>query len=292
MITSRDSLLQTGMNDVLRNVLKNSLERPQYNWIQERANTLLESVSFKDFYIGYTLIKQKLGDRSPELSDPENNKFATYLSDKGVSLSDVGRMYLLSELLDKKGGEYEEAVVKLIEVADAEELAVFLKFIAFLPSPEIFRNTAAQALRTNIEPVFDAIALRNPYGRFYFNDQQWNQMYLKAAFMQRPLLQIEGVEERANTELSRIISDYAHERWAASRDIDPHIWRPAGFKPAEKTYADMKYLMEDGSAVEMKAAVLVCESSQDPALRSLIGDKQEWLKQIHDGTLNWNNLKL
>lgn len=292
MITSRDSLVQAGMNDVLRDVLKNSLERSQYNWMQERINTLLETVSFRDFYIGYTLIKQKLGDRSPELSDPGNNKFATYLSYKGVSLSDVGRMYLLSELLNKKGGDYQEAVVKLIEVADAEELAVFLKFIAFLPSPEIFRNTAAQALRTNIEPVFDAIALRNPYGRFYFNEQQWNQMYLKAAFMQRPLLQIEGVEERANTELSRIISDYAHERWAASRDIDPHIWRPVGFKPAESTYADMKYLMEDGSAVEMKAAVLVCESSQDPALRSLIGEKQEWLKQMHDGTLNWNNLKL
>ena len=149
-----------------------------------------------------------------------------YLKKQNAKLIEVARIYLLTKILVEKEAVFKAKVQNLIQVADISELETFLKYLIVLPNAENYHFAAVEALRTNITTVFDAIAMNNPYPKKYFNDQQWNQMYLKAAFMQRDLSEIIGVDERANKDLARIISDYAHERWAASRTIDPGFWRP------------------------------------------------------------------
>lgn len=291
MITSRDSLVQAGMADVLEKILNSDLDTAQHQWFQERLRTVLASPSAKDLYMFYTLTGQHLGKRPVNLSGLEEHSISEYLRLHQMNLAEAGRICLLLKALDRHPEAYQKAVQKLIEIADGNELITFLKYLVFLPEPERYRHTATEALRTNIVPVFDAIALNNPYPRLYFNEQQWNQMYLKAAFLQRPLLEIEGVEERANRELSRIVSDYAHERWAASRAIDPHIWHTVGYAPGPDTLDDLRHLTEQGSDAEVKAAVLVAASSPDNALGALADAHPEILELIKNNTLNWNNLK-
>ena len=290
MNTSHDSLVHSGIPDELEKTLKSLKGHDQIRWFTYKLKGLLENPSAREFYLTYTLIHQKFGDLSVAFQDKADQNVV--LKKYGMTPEEAFRLLLLYEVLKRAPDYYADAVRKLIEVADKNELITFLKFLDLLPEAERFCDAAVQALRTNIEPVFDAIALRNTYPQKYFNQQQWNQMYLKAAFMQRPLLEIEGVEERANNELSRIISDYAHERWAASRNIDPRIWRPVAICPVESTVADMQHLLTNGSEEEVNAAVLVCTRSQDPQLNDLVAEQKERKERIAKGTLNWNNLNL
>ncbi|MGB5691433.1 MAG: EboA domain-containing protein, partial [Flavobacteriaceae bacterium] len=125
----------------------------------------------------------------------------------------------------------------------------------------------------------------------YFNEQQWNQMYLKAAFMQLNLGQIMGVEKRANAELARIISDYAHERWAASRDIDPMIWRPVSLYLNDELLADMDHLLKsDQPSENIAAALCCCHSSSKEALELLESVMPELYHSASNNELNWNQL--
>src|SRR5690606_4422676 len=132
------------------------------------------------------------------------------------------------------------------------------------------KHVAVDTLITNITPVFDAISLNNPYPALYFDDKQWNQMYLKAAFMQRDLSAIVDIEKRANKELARIISDFAHERWAASRDITPYFWKPVGRFLDDILMDDMKKLFKSTNEKEQMAAALSCAVSDNNNAKALL----------------------
>jgi hypothetical protein len=181
-------------------------------------------------------------------------------------------------------------VGNLIQVADTGELETFLKFLILLPNAKEYHQVGVEALRTNIGIIFDAIALNNPYPSQYFNDQQWNQMYLKAAFMQRSLGKIVDVEKRANRDLARIISDYAHERWAASRDIDPMFWRPVTGFLEGVLLQDMEHLFKSKDKIENLAAALCCYYSDQPDAVKLLDGYTDLKKKVANKAITWDNL--
>ncbi len=176
-------------------------------------------------------------------------------------------------------------------MADTRELETFLRYLVLLPKPDFFRNTAVEALRTNIATIFDAISMENPYPAKYFNDQQWNQMYLKAAFMERDLSKIQSIDERANKDLARIISDYAHERWAASRKIDPMFWRPVSKFIDDVLLADMERLLASDNSAENRAGALCCFHSENEKAQALLDDYPVIKDEIASEKINWNTLK-
>ena len=94
---------------------------------------------------------------------------------------------------------------------------LYIRVWPLLPYPEHFIDLAIDGLRSNITSVFNAIALHNPYPADYFAEAAWNQMVLKAVFVDSPLSHIQGLDARANDKLARMLGDYAHERWAAGR---------------------------------------------------------------------------
>jgi hypothetical protein len=221
----------------------------------------------------------------------DDRELQAYLEVQHATLQQIGRIYLLYKVLEAKEAFFKAKVANIIEVADKSELETFLKFLVLLPHPENYKVQAVEALRTNISTVFDAIALNNPYPALYFNEQQWNQMYLKAAFMQQNLNEIVQVEKRGNKELARIISDYAHERWAASREIDPCFWRPVSNFMDDKILKDMKRLFSSDDIAERKAAALCCYHSNSNEAKTLLTGFPELLKGIENGSITWDNIK-
>ncbi len=76
-----------------------------------------------------------------------------------------------------------------------------------------------------MKPVFEAVAHRNPYPSETFTEDAWNQMVVKAFFMGSTLWPIQGLDERANPRLARMLVGLAQERWAAQRPVSGELWR-------------------------------------------------------------------
>ena len=271
-------------------LVRANLAEDTYAWLQTRLNETLEARSAKDLFMTYSMLSSKVPDRDPLIMTLQESPFNSYLIRQHARILDLARVYVLMRVLEEDPDYFTPKVATLIQVADTNELAAFLKYLVFFPNHEAFKNVAVEALRTNIATVFDAIALNNPYPAAFFNDQQWNQMYLKAAFMQRDLSLIMGVDERANAELTRIISDYAHERWAASRDIDPMFWRPVGGFLNESLLSDMERLFQSDDLREQYAAALCCHQSENPKAKELLDSYPEIKETLTSGNFGWESI--
>ena len=271
-------------------VVRANLSEDTYGWLQTRLNETMEAQSARELFMMYSMLSSRITDRDPLILTLQESPFNSYLIRQHARILELARVYVLMRVLEENPDYFTSKVATLIQVADTNELAAFLKYLVFLPRHEAFKNVAVEALRTNIATVFDAIALNNPYPAAYFNDQQWNQMYLKAAFMQRDLSLIIGVDERANEELTRIISDYAHERWAASRSIDPMFWRPVGGFLNEALLVDMERLFRSEDIREQQAAALCCSQSDHPRAKELLDSNPGLKETLNSGQLGWESL--
>ena len=98
-----------------------------------------------------------------------------------------------------------------------------LQSLSLLPRPARFIDTAVEACRTNVRQVFEAIACENAYPADIFPAPNFNQMVLKALFMEVPLSRVEGLSQRITPELVRMARGYASERAAAGRTIPADI---------------------------------------------------------------------
>lgn len=261
------------------------------NWLKDKINLIVENQSAKDLYLTYSLIPSKV-DLVDDLKFSSNiSDLNSYLSVQKANSQQITRIYLLCKVLQADRAFFTPKVAKLIEVADTGELETFLKFIIVLPNPEEYKNTAVEALRTNISTVFNAIAHNNPYPTQFFDDQQWNQMFLKTAFMQGDLSAILDIDKRANKDLARIISDYAHERWAAGRDIDPDFWRPVAKFLGDALFKDMERLLKSNNSVENRAGALCCYYSENQEAKNLLIGHQNLIQQIENKDLSWETIK-
>ncbi len=276
----------------LKLIVYETLHEATTDWIDEKIDIIIAKESAKDLYLTYSLLSHKIiADKLLDVKNIDNENLRKYLSIQSATILQLARIYLLSKVLEENSGYFQSKVANLIQVADKAELETFLKFLILLPNPENYKQAAVEALRTNIATVFDAISAHNPYPSAYFNDQQWNQMYLKAAFMQQDLSRILNIDKRANADLSRIISDYAHERWAASREVDPLFWRPVGGFLDDGLLKDMKRLLQSDNPVENTVGALCCFKSDTPNAKALLNEYPDLREAAAQGKINWSNVK-
>ncbi|MBU2902878.1 EboA domain-containing protein [Maribacter dokdonensis] len=275
----------------IQNILNTYGAPDSVAWLKGKIESLKENKSSKDLFMTYSLLNVKFDAANVISFDALDTTSSRYLSGHKATMLQVSRIYFLAEVLSQDIEFYTPKVANIIQVADTGELETFLKYLVLLPNPEAYKQTAVEALRTNIATIFDAISLNNPYPAEYFNDQQWNQMFLKAAFMERDLSQIASIDERANEDLARIISDYAHERWAAGRKIDPLFWRPVSKFLNEQLLGDMKTLLNSDDVIENLAGALCCYYSENEKALALLNGKPELKHKIADGHTTWNTIK-
>lgn len=116
-----------------------------------------------------------------------------------------------------------EAALAVYDAGDAAEQRSWLRGVFLLPSPEQYIPQVIDACRTNILPVFEAVATHNPFPAAFLPERNFNQMVLKALFNSVPLAHIVGLGRRRNAELARMAGDYADERRAAGRTVPADI---------------------------------------------------------------------
>ena len=187
------------------------------------------------------------------------------------TLDQLVRVYLLIHLAEKEDGK--ARIDTLFDTAEMNELVALYRALPALKMPEIWLQRATDAVRSNMGPVFDAIAFGNPYPFHYFSELAWNQLVLKCIFNDKSIHLIEGLDERANQALANTLADFAHERWAAGRRVPSQVWRLTRNFQTETKEQDLKRLVESADPNDRKAAELVLQNSPLEAWKVL--EKEE-----------------
>ena len=186
-----------------------------------KERTLFTSFSAVPRYFG----KEKLNLSIAELQEAQ--ELITGWIPVDWSCDGVGRTLLLLSFPHEDSNNYVATLDKIVASADVGEAIAFYQSLSLLPDPEQFQLRAAEGIRTNMTAVFNAVALNNPYPAKYLNDLAWNQMVLKALFVGSSLNGIYGLNMRNNQQLSQMLIDYARERLAANRTVNPQLWELA-----------------------------------------------------------------
>ena len=141
-----------------------------------------------------------------------------------------------------------------------------------------------------MQPIFEAVAHRNPYPRIEFDENAWNHMVLKALFIGSKLDPIQGLDERANAALMRMLCDYAHERWAAGRPVSPELWRCVGRFADDAALTDLGRVLETGGLAERQAAALALTDSASPRAKEFLARVPELARGAAAGKPGWTAL--
>lgn len=173
------------------------------------------------------------------------------------TLDQVARLAILTQLDEKQ-------VDLLFETAEMQEAVALTKALPYLANQTNFLLRATDAVRSNMGPVFDAIAFGNTYPKDYFSEAAWNQLVLKCIFNDKAIHQIMGLDERANEQLAITLSDFAHERWSASRRVPSQVWRLIPRFMNDTLRADVEKLAHSENPSDVLAASLVKQEANIP----------------------------
>jgi hypothetical protein len=184
------------------------------------------------------------------------------------SLDQTARAWLLLVAPAGNPTDYAALLDPLFRAADVRELIALCQSLPLLPHPAVHLASAQAAVRSNMNSVFAAVALRNPYPAAHFAEPAWNQMILKALFIGAPLAQIIGLDARANPRLTRMLVAYARERRAAHRPVPGALWQASAPYLEECDLDALRLALESENSNERNSAALAMAAS--PALQRRI----------------------
>ncbi len=263
-------------------------------WFGEQLEKLKSDPSDRFLDIALGMIPRRLGKDDLAVSETDLNAARSARpgwDPRGWSIDAAARIVLLCSL-NGDGERFAKRFSRLCQSADVSEAIALYLGLPLYPSPELLESQAAEGLRTNMRAVFEAVAHNSPFPREQFSQNRWNHMVLKALFVDSKLTPIQGLDERANPELARILVDYAHERWAAGRPVTPELWRCVGpFADSAEILADLEQVAKSDEAAQQKAAALALSASPAPEAKRLLGEMDPAIvKAVADGQLTWDSL--
>lgn len=281
------------MRRVLSEILHTHLDQAQWEWLEQQQQQYAAGKAGSWYTMIFSAIPRFVGKAIVEPGQSVKSRLQDIRP--GFTLGAwpadrLARSWWLLQLPVADSAAYIRSVERLFLAAEMNEQVALYGSLPLLAFPESFTRRCAEGVRTNISSVFEAVALDNPYAAQYLEEGSWNQLVLKAFFMDVAVNRIEGLDQRANPKLAHILSDYAHERWAAGRPVNPVLWRPVGPFIDAELYKDILRLSESESDAEKKAAVLACRASSFATARSLLERFADWNQQAERGELDWESL--
>jgi hypothetical protein len=179
---------------------------------------------------------------------------------------------------------------QIYHTADVGEAVAMQKALSVLANPEGQLARAREGIRNNIQLVFEAVCLRNPYPALYFDEVGWNQVVVKTIFLGLPVHEVIGLDRRANANLACMLDDLAQERWAAGREFNPELWRCVGPYANARALEDLKRVLTQASPIEKRAAALALLACPNPQAVQILDMAPALAAEVRSGNLTWENL--
>ena len=269
--------------------LTRQLSEPARGWLDEQLGRL--PGQDRDLYVALGMAPRKLGKADLALGAADLADAARARPGWDPAAWSVDQAARILILLQGGGGGDGFAALfrQLCRTADAGEQVAFYRGLPLYPDPARLEAQAAEGTRTNMRAVFEAVAHGSPFPKEQFAENRWNHMVLKALFVGSRLHPIQGLDERANPPLARMLSDYAHERWAAGRPVTPELWRCVGPHADDGSLADLQRVLATGSATQRQAAALALSTCPAAKARELLASTPDLTAAIAGG-LSWQNL--
>ena len=275
--------------ELLQEWLLKRLDDTNRNWLLGQTAKLASDHGDQSLHIAFGLVPRWLGKASLNPSAEESAAAARCVegwTPRDWSIADAGRVVLLSGL-PGKDPDFAPRFRALCQTAEVAEAISLYRGLPLYPEPASLEPQVGEGLRSNMRSVFEAIAHNNPYPKHIFDTHRWNHMVLKALFVNSSLWPIQGLDERANEELARIMLDFAHERWAAGREIPYEIWRCVGPFAHGAALEDLERAISSGAPAQRQAAALALAASPDPGAADLLNRNPALSADIASGRLTW-----
>ena len=267
------------------------------SWLRQQIEKVSDGgggAADRNLYLAVGLVPRRIGKDDLRLDDGDLADAAAARrgwDPRGWSVDQAARVALLLASFDGDEAAFARRFEQLCRTADVGELVSLYRGLPLYPGQERYVARAGEGARSNMRAVFEAVAHRSPYPAERFPENAWNHMVLKALFVGSRLHPIQGLDERANPQLARMLCDYAHERWAAGRPVSPELWRCVGPHADGAALADLERALTTGGATERKAAALALAACPAPGAEELLRrSAPDLAAAVERGELSWDTV--
>jgi hypothetical protein len=260
------------------------------DWFLGQIERLKSSPSEKDIYLALGYATRKLGKSDLELKAEERAAAAAarpYWDPSDWSVDQAARIVFVLAGQTRDAKAFKTRLETLFNTADVWELIAFYRGLPLYPNAVEHVARAREGTRSAMQPIFEAVAHRNPFPMEQFDENAWNHMVLKALFIGSKLAPILGLDERANPRLMRMLCDYAHERWAAQRPVSPELWRCVGPHADAAALEDLGRVLATGEKLERQAAALALAAARNPEAERRLRAVPDLEDAVRAGTIRW-----
>ncbi|MDN3585957.1 EboA domain-containing protein [Pedobacter aquatilis] len=252
------------ISELLLNIIKDNIDETAFKWIIKAGS----ADEIGNLGQAFVMLPRKTGKSLLHLSELQKKAIEQadiiYITD--WSIDRLARVWLLSVQSFADAQKSHPVIEQLFLSAEMNEAVALYSALPFLAEPESWVKRCSEGIRSNIGSVLEAIMENNPYPSKYLNEAAWNQLVLKAFFTEKDINKIYGLDERVNEQLALTLSDYARERYAAGRQINPQLWRLAGPFLNEEIFEAIKIGLNNQDEIEHKAiALAIFASDYEPA---------------------------
>jgi hypothetical protein len=257
---------------VLRKWLSSRLDAAALAWLDDRLAAVAAG-DRKALYLAFGLTVRKTGKADLNLNDVELAEAAAVRpgwNPHGWTVDQAARVLFVLRYPAVDERAFVETLDQLFAAGEVHELVALYQGLPLYPHQAALALRCAEGQRSNIRTVFTALAHRNPFPSEQLTDDPWNQLILKCQFVGVPLDPVVGIDQRCNPKLAKMLSDFAHERWAAKRPVSPELWRCVAPFADDAMLADLRRVLTTGTDVERAAATLALRSCPHPQAAALL----------------------
>jgi hypothetical protein len=262
-------------------------------WYRGAMRDVAQSMNERALGVAIGLAPRRLGKADLSLDAEALARAATLRPGLDLGEWSIDQLARVALMAASHGGDdaaFAARFDRFCATAEINELIALCRGLPLYPNGPLLEPRAREAVRSGMKPVFEAVAHRNPYPHEIFAEDAWNQMVVKAFFMGSALWPIQGLEERANPRLARMLVGLAQERWTAGRPVSGEIWRCVAPHADEEGVAALLHGWNAGDDKERLAIALALQDA--PPLRGCVpaGELEPFQRRLASRDLSWCDL--